>query len=88
MQIRRPHSSEILNRVVPPLTALLITRILGSDKVSDVVDRVDRRIERRASRSLARAQRNAAANPVLLFGGMIAVVAGIAMIAKAVSTRK
>lgn len=91
MEFKRPHSSEILRRVAPPLAIWAITKILGSEPVARAVERVDRRIEqkkRSAERSLARVRRNAIANPVMLTAGMIAIVAGIGLIVKAASTRK
>lgn len=73
----RPHTSDILKQVIPPLTVWALETFLKRPKVQKVVDKIDRR-----------ARKNVAKNRTLMVAGVAAIAAGIGLIATASSTKK
>ena len=90
MDFRRPHSKDIIQKLVPPLAVWVVTQLLQTRRVSSAVDRADRKIEdgkSRAEKSIRRAGKNAAGNPILLTAGMVAIVTGLGLLTRA-ATKK
>ena len=80
----------IVHRLAPALTAWAVTKLLETPRVQASVRSLDRDIHdrgRRAQSSMQRAVReagrNAVSNGVWLAAGVVAIAAGIALIARA-----
>jgi len=73
----RPHVSDILKQVVPPLTVWAIEALLKRPKIQKAVDKIDRR-----------ARKNVAKNRTMMVAGVAAIAAGIGLIATASSSKK
>ena len=74
---QRPHASDIIKQVVPPLTVWAIEALLKAPKVQKAVDKIDKR-----------ARKNVAKNRTMMVAGVAAIAAGIGLIATASSTKK
>ena len=83
MELKRPHVTEIIQRIVPPLAVWAIGALIERPSVRHAVDQLDRKIDK----GQRRAVRNAAANRVWMVAGVAAIAGGIALIAMA-STKK
>lgn len=73
----KPHTSDILKQVVPPLTVWAIEAVLKRPKIQKAVDKIDKR-----------ARKNVSRNRTMLVAGVAAIAAGIGLIATASSTKK
>ena len=73
----RPHTSDILKQVVPPVTVWAIEAVLKRPKIQKAVDKIDKR-----------ARKNVSKNRTMLVAGVAAIAAGIGLIATASSTKK
>jgi hypothetical protein len=74
---QRPHASDILKQVVPPLTVWAIEALLKRPKISKAVEKLDKR-----------ARKNVSKNRTMLVAGFAVIAAGIGLIATASSTKK
>jgi len=74
---QRPHASDIIKQVVPPLTVWAIESLLKRPKVSKAVAKLDKR-----------ARKNASKNRTMLAAGIAVIAAGIGLIATASSSKK
>jgi hypothetical protein len=74
---QRPHTSDILKQVVPPLTVWALEALMKQPKISKVVGKIDKR-----------ARKNVSKNRTMLVAGVAAIAAGIGLIATASSTKK
>ena len=74
---QRPHASDIIKQVVPPLTVWAIEALMKQPKVQKAVDKIDRR-----------ARKNVAKNRTMLVAGVAAIAAGIGLIATASSKKR
>ena len=79
MDDRNPVTADILKRVVPPLAAWAVARLLERPPVRAALHKVDRASEVR----VRRVRRNAAANRMWMVAGAAAVVVGIGLMATA-----
>ncbi|HEV8436092.1 MAG TPA: hypothetical protein VGR95_21970 [Thermoanaerobaculia bacterium] len=74
---QRPHASDIIKQVVPPLTVWAIETLLKRPKISKAVEKLDKR-----------ARKNVSKNRTMLVAGVAVIAAGIGLIATASSTKK
>lgn len=84
MEMKRPHTTDVIKKIVPPLAVWVVGTILERPHVAKAVDRIDRKIGSRKRR----ASRNASAHRTLLVAGVAAIAAGLGLIATASSTKK
>lgn len=87
-------NSDFVRRVVPPLAAWAVAKLLETPALRASVRSVDRNVDhhrKRATEAVRRAGKtavdNAIENGVWLAAGVIAVAAGIALIARATRPR-
>jgi uncharacterized membrane protein len=73
----RPHTSDILKQVVPPLTLWAIEALMKRPQIQKAVEKIDKR-----------ARKNVAKNRTMMVAGVAAIAAGIGLIATASSTKK
>ncbi len=81
---------QTIKRLIPPLAAWVIGRILETPKFKGALQDVDEHAHARkknAIRSVKRAGRNAASNPAWVAAGAVAIVIGIGLMAKATRGR-
>ena len=91
MELKRPHATEVIQSLVPPLTVWAIEALLETRRVKRAVNRVDEQIERtkrRAERSIARVSRNAVSNRLWLAAGVAVIATGIGLMATAATKKK
>ena len=74
---QRPHASDIIKQVVPPLTVWAIEALLKRPQISKAVEKIDKR-----------ARKNVSKNRTMMVAGVAAIAAGIGLIATASSTKK
>jgi uncharacterized membrane protein len=74
---QRPHTSDILKQVVPPLTVWAVEALLKRPKIQKAVNKIDKR-----------ARKNVAKNRTMVVAGVAAIAAGIGLIATASSSKK
>ena len=74
---QRPHASDIIKQVVPPLTIWAIEALLKRPKVQKAVEKLDKRT-----------RKNVAKNRTMMVAGVAVIAAGIGLIATASSTKK
>jgi len=74
---QRPHATDILKQVVPPLTVWAIEALLKKPKIQKAVNKLDKR-----------ARKNVSGHRTLLVAGVAAIAAGIGLIATASSSKK
>jgi hypothetical protein len=84
MELKRPHTTEVIKKIVPPLAVWAVGALLEKPKVARAVNRIDRKIGTR-KRS---ASRNVSTHRTLLVAGVAAIAAGLGLIATASSTKK
>lgn len=85
MNVKSP-THAVVTRLIPPLTMWAIGKILESPGVQDGVVALDsraRRQGRNVTRSLRRGVRNAKANIPWLAAGAVAIIVGVALMARA-----
>jgi hypothetical protein len=90
MNIKRPHSAEVIQKIVPPLAVWVVGALLEQPRIRQAVNRIDDQIEgrkQRAERSVMRAKRTATMNRAWLAAGVAAIATGVGLIARA-ATRK
>lgn len=74
-----PLTGDVLKKVIPPLAAWAVAKLLERPQVKAALHKVDRASEVRARKL----RRNAAANRVWLVAGAAAIVVGIGLMATA-----
>ena len=84
MDLKRPHVTEIIQRIVPPLAVWAVGALIERPRVRHAVDRLDRQLEKGQRRVV----RNATANRVWMVAGVAAIAGGICLIAMASTKRK
>jgi len=82
--MKRPHVTEIIQRIVPPLAVWAVGALVERPRVRYAVDRLDRKLEKGQRRIV----RNAAANRVWIVVGVAAIAGGIGLIAMASTKRR
>lgn len=80
---RKPLTGDVLQQIIPPLTAWAVSKLLQRPRVKSALEKVDRASAARAKR----ARRNAAANRAWLAAGAAALVVGVGLLTRA-SRRK
>ena len=83
-------STEVLRRVVPPLTIWAVGKLLEAPSVRAATKEIDRRAERQkrqAVRAVQSAGRNALSHGVLLAASVTAFALGAALLTKALQKR-
>ena len=87
-------NTDFVRRVVPALAAWGVSKLLEAPQFEKSIRSIDRRVERQRHQATdavrkagKHAMENAVANGVWLAAGVIAVAAGIAMIARAARSR-
>jgi hypothetical protein len=84
--MKQSGSHQAIKRLIPPLAAWVLGKLLEAPRVKGALEEVDSRAfigKRTAMRSVRRAGRNAASNPAWFAAGAAAIVVGIGLMAKA-----
>ena len=84
--MKKPATHQAIKRLIPPLAAWVIGKVLEAPKVRGALQEVDSRAyaqKRNVARAVRRASRNAASKPAWLAAGAGAIAIGIALMAKA-----
>ena len=79
MDDRNPVTADVLKKVIPPLAAWAVAKLLDRPRVKAALHKVDRASEVRARR----VRRNAAANRIWLAAGAAALIVGVGLMANA-----
>ena len=82
----KPSSQDMLKRVIAPLAVWAVTKVLDTPRVKKTLGKVDdefHKQRRKAERSVARASANAMRNRVWLEAGVVAIVTGVSLLARA-----
>ena len=79
----RPVAADVLMKVIPPLAAWAVTKLLERPKVKEALERVDRAGEARVKK----AKKNASANRMWIAAGAAAFVVCLGLIANAARKR-
>ena len=79
MDDRNPLTADILKKVIPPLAAWAVAKLLDRPPVRAALHKVDRASELRARRL----RRNAASNRLWLVAGAAVLVVGVGLMATA-----
>jgi hypothetical protein len=91
MEIKRPHSAEVIQKIVPPLAVWVVGQLLGQPGIRRAVNRLDDRIEKkrkRAERAAVRTSRTMTMNRAWLAAGVAAIATGVGLIARAATPKK
>ena len=84
--MKQSGSHQAIKRLIPPLAAWVLGKLLEAPRVKGALQEVDSRAfigKRTAIRTVRRAGRNAASNPAWLAAGVAAIAVGIGLMAKA-----
>jgi uncharacterized protein (DUF2236 family) len=82
----KPSSQDMLKRVIAPLAVWAVTKVLDAPRVKKTLGKVDDELHkqrRKAERSVVRASSNAMKNRVWLAAGVVAIVTGVSLLARA-----
>ena len=79
MDPKRKPAGDVLQQIIPPLTAWAVSKLLDRPRVKHVLQKVDRAAAERAKR----AKRHAAMKRVWLAAGTAALVVGFGLVARA-----
>ena len=76
----------VIKRLIPPLAAWAVARVLETPKMQDALAEADARAlvhQRNAARAVRRAGKNVASNPAWFIAGLAAVAVGVGLMVKA-----
>ena len=86
MDVTKTNSHSMLKRIVAPLTIWAVTKVLETPRVKGAMADVDRKFHKqrkKAGRAVVRASSNAINNRLWLAAGVVAIVTGVSLVAKA-----
>jgi hypothetical protein len=84
-------SQQVIKRLIPPLAAWALGKLLETPRVQGALEEVDSRAtiqKRNTARAVRRARKNAARNPGLVVIGAVAIVVGIGILASAARSKR